>query len=132
VFADEDQFWEYSKTSLRIWGTKATWPFESFEASCALNIGFVTGDNLEAIGGAVHVGRGKKKRRQGVAVSISLRTCQTGSVALKVASRIQTRKEHVSYRRSPLRLNHSTLLLLHPLLYTHLNGPHNTFTKTLG
>lgn len=65
MFADEDQFWEYSKTSLRIWGTKATWPFESFEASCALNIGFVTGDNLEAIGGAVHVGRGKKKRRQG-------------------------------------------------------------------
>jgi hypothetical protein len=65
VFAEEDQFWEYSKTSLRIWGTKATWPFECFEASCALNIGFVTGDNLEAIGGGVHVQRGKKKRRLG-------------------------------------------------------------------
>jgi hypothetical protein len=118
VFAEEDQFWEYSKTSLRIWGTKATWPFECFEASCALNIGFVTGDNLEAMGG-VHVRRGKKSEGWALAVSISLRTCQAASLALKVASRIQTRKEHVPYRRSPLRLNHTTLFLSHPLLYTH-------------
>jgi hypothetical protein len=49
VFAEEDQFCEYSKTSFRICGTKAACPFECFEESCALNIGFVTGANLEAI-----------------------------------------------------------------------------------
>lgn len=62
MFAEEDQFWEYSKTSLRIWGTKATWPFECFEASCALNIGFVTGDNLEAIGEGFTCGVGRKAK----------------------------------------------------------------------
>jgi hypothetical protein len=49
VFAEEDQFCEYSKTSFLICGTKAACPFESFEESCALNIGFVTGANVKAI-----------------------------------------------------------------------------------
>jgi hypothetical protein len=49
VFAEEDQFCEYSNTSFRTWGTKAACPFECFEESWALNIGFVTGANLEAI-----------------------------------------------------------------------------------
>jgi hypothetical protein len=48
VLAEDDQFCEYSKTSLRICGTKAVWPFEGFDPSCALNIGFVRGAiNLE-------------------------------------------------------------------------------------
>jgi hypothetical protein len=49
VFPEEDQFCEYSKTSFRICGTKAACPFEGFEESCALNIGFVAEANLEAI-----------------------------------------------------------------------------------
>jgi hypothetical protein len=43
VLAEEDQFCEYSKTNLRICGTKAVCPFECLELSCALNIGFVRG-----------------------------------------------------------------------------------------
>lgn len=49
MFAEELQFCEYSKTSFRICGTKAACPFECFEESWALNIGFVTEANLEAI-----------------------------------------------------------------------------------
>ena len=60
MFAEEDQFCEYSKTSFRICGTKAACPFECFDESCALNIGFVNGANLEAIERGVHVQRGKK------------------------------------------------------------------------
>ena len=60
MFAEEDQFCEYSKTSFRIWGTKAACPFECFEESCALNIGFVTGANLEAMSEVFTCGVGRK------------------------------------------------------------------------
>ena len=45
MLAEDDQFCEYSKTSLRICGTKAVWPFDCFEVSWALNMGFVRGAN---------------------------------------------------------------------------------------
>ena len=47
MFAEEDQFCEYSKTSLRICGTKAACPFDCLELSWALNIGFVRAINLD-------------------------------------------------------------------------------------
>ena len=72
MLVEDDQFCEYSKTSLRICGTKAVCPFECFEVSCALNMGFVMGAiNLdeEDIGVVdvveelkeFHVNRGNKK-----------------------------------------------------------------------
>ena len=132
VFAEEDQFWEYSKTSLRICGTNATWPFECFEESCALNIGFVTGVNLEAIEGGVHVQRGKK--RLAGPGSAFLCAASQGDSHCQVASRIQTRTEHASYHRPPLPLNHTTHLLSHPYYIPTLKWPaqhaHKNFLMT--
>lgn len=75
MFAEEDQFWEYSKTSFRICGTKAACPFECFEESCALNIGFVTGANLEAMSEVFTWSVGRK---EAAGLSLQMRCAVSG------------------------------------------------------
>lgn len=49
VFAEDGHLSQYSKTSLRICGMNATWPFAGREVSDALRSGLVVGGSLAAI-----------------------------------------------------------------------------------
>lgn len=77
--------------------------------------------------------RGKKRAGLWLG-SVSLRRRGQARQGSLVASRIQTRTEHVSYQRSPLPLCPSTLLLFHPYYIPSLKWPaqhvHKNFQMT--